>query len=83
MHAQGVHEAIAILRSQLVPGDVALIKGYEDQGLSRIILALQGYPVSCSVTWCTTLHEQFCDDCPFLYQGNRGKGRTCASPATR
>jgi UDP-N-acetylmuramyl pentapeptide synthase len=65
LHAQGVHDAVQLLRSELGSGDVALVKGYEDQGLKRIILALQGHPVRCTVSWCT-IREQFCDDCPLL-----------------
>jgi hypothetical protein len=67
-HARDVQTAIAHLRAELRDGDVALLKGYEDQGLSRIALALQGRAVGCAVTWCT-LHQQACHDCPLLGVG--------------
>jgi UDP-N-acetylmuramoyl-tripeptide--D-alanyl-D-alanine ligase len=64
----GVHEAIALLQAELGPGDVVLVKGYEDQGLTRIILALQGQTVRCALTWCGIRHQR-CDDCPYLASG--------------
>jgi len=60
-----VQEASDFLASELKEGDVALIKGYEDQGLRRICLFLQGKTINCKVNWCL-LHEQSCDDCPLL-----------------
>lgn len=63
--APDVHAAIAHLRDWLRAGDVVLLKGFEDEGLSRIALALSGRTVRCTVARCE-LHEQFCEDCRLL-----------------
>lgn len=63
-----VQEAIAVLREELRPGDVALVKGRQAQRMTRIILALSGRTVRCAVDPCR-LHLQFCDDCPLLEAG--------------
>ena len=65
LEAEGVHEAIALLRGELRVGDVVLLKGFEDERLSRIALALSGTNVQCRRSSCTA-YLQFCDDCPLL-----------------
>ncbi len=64
-YVKTVHEAIDVLRDQVGPGDVLLVKGRETQRLARIILALVGRPVRCQVEQCR-LHFVFCDHCPLL-----------------
>jgi hypothetical protein len=66
-HVRTVHEAIAVLQRDLRPGDVVLVKGQEQQRLTRIILALAGQTVRCNITACH-LHLVFCDRCPMLDQ---------------
>lgn len=60
-----VASALALLRPVLGEGDVVLIKGYEDQGLARVALALEGREVGCGVRWCVLRHQR-CDDCRYL-----------------
>lgn len=60
-----VTSAIRLLRAQIASGDVVLVKGYEDQGLARVALALEGRAVRCAVDWCVIRHQR-CDDCPHL-----------------
>lgn len=60
-----VAAAIHLLREGVGEGDVVLIKGYEDQGLARVALALQGRVVRCGVEWCVIRHQR-CGDCPYL-----------------
>jgi UDP-N-acetylmuramoyl-tripeptide--D-alanyl-D-alanine ligase len=64
-HAADIGAATAALRGELRDGDVALLKGCEDQGLTRIALALAGRAVRCPVTWCA-VRLQTCTDCPLL-----------------
>lgn len=58
-------EAAAYLAPRLGPGDVVLVKGRETQRLSRVILALEGRQVGCTVASCR-MHLTFCDRCPLL-----------------
>jgi UDP-N-acetylmuramoyl-tripeptide--D-alanyl-D-alanine ligase len=60
-----VAAATTRLRRALRRGDVALLKGTDDDALTRIALALQGRAVRCAVRRCD-LHDLFCDDCPLL-----------------
>jgi UDP-N-acetylmuramyl pentapeptide synthase len=62
-----IHEAIAVLREELCPDDLVLVKGRTVQRMTRIILALSGRTVRCALDACR-LHLQFCDDCPLLEQ---------------
>jgi UDP-N-acetylmuramyl pentapeptide synthase len=64
-HVRTVHEAIAVLQRELCPGDVVLVKGQEQQRLTRIILALAGQEVHCNIKACH-LHLVFCERCPLL-----------------
>jgi hypothetical protein len=57
--------AVRLLREAVGSGDVVLIKGYEDQGLARVALALEGREVRCGVEWCVIRHQR-CGDCPYL-----------------
>lgn len=65
LHAANVHAAIKILRGTLAAGDVVLLKGQEDQRLSRIALGLERDDVRCALATCRA-YLQFCDDCPLL-----------------
>lgn len=58
-------EAAAFVAPRLGPGDVVLVKGRETQRLTRVVLALQGRRVGCTVE-CCRMHLTFCDDCPLL-----------------
>lgn len=64
-YAAHLPEALQLLRAELRPGDVVLLKGQGQQHLSRLMLALQGREVRCLVDACR-LHLQFCFDCPYL-----------------
>jgi UDP-N-acetylmuramoyl-tripeptide--D-alanyl-D-alanine ligase len=57
-----------ILRDELGPGDVVLIKGRSDQRLDRITLILQGRTVGCRIPSCRA-REPVCHDCPALEEG--------------
>jgi UDP-N-acetylmuramoyl-tripeptide--D-alanyl-D-alanine ligase len=58
---------IDLLRAELGPGDVVLIKGRHDQRLDRITLALTGREVRCWIRRCRMRGVQ-CDTCPLLLQ---------------
>lgn len=60
-----VHEAIQVLKNVLQPGDTVLLKGWEDLGLRRIMLALRGHTITCQLAFCP-FHQQFCEECRFL-----------------
>lgn len=62
--AADVHAAAEVLRDALGPGDVVLLKGYEDQRLMRIALLLEGEAVRCTREICT-MYLKHCADCPF------------------
>lgn len=56
-----------MLRHDLGPGDVVLIKGREKQRLDRISLALAGRHVQCELKWCNA--KVRCETCPMLERG--------------
>ena len=61
--AVSIDGAVELLRSDLGPGDVVLIKGIGGQKLSRIALRLAGDPVDCPLTHCK-LENMVCRECP-------------------
>lgn len=63
--ASSVVEAAALLREQLRPGDVVLIKGRGEQKLARIALMLTGRDVRCRRAFCTYDNVR-CEACPQL-----------------
>jgi UDP-N-acetylmuramoyl-tripeptide--D-alanyl-D-alanine ligase len=65
MEADNVHQAIAVLRREVQGGDAILLKGQENDRLSRIALALAGSQVRCTRSTCT-MYLQVCDECPLL-----------------
>lgn len=69
-------EAAIHLASRLRAGDVVLVKGRETQRLTRVILALSGRSVGCTVESCR-MHLTFCDRCPLLSDG-RAQGLVAA-----
>lgn len=62
-----VHDAIALLRGLLEPGDVVLLKGRDTQHLERIWLALEGRTIGCRLVYCDSRTR--CDRCPMLERG--------------
>lgn len=64
-----VHEATAILRSELRSDDVLLLKGHFIDKLSRIVLMLQGVDVRCGMTLCKIRGSHWCDRCPGVFNG--------------
>ena len=58
-------DAIDILRDELGPGDVVLLKGRGEQRLIRVGLGLAGRTVRCRRETCR-LPNDFCDACPLL-----------------
>jgi UDP-N-acetylmuramyl pentapeptide synthase len=62
---QDVLGAAEVVRAELGPGDVVLIKGRDTQRLDRIGLALAGRRVRCTLEFCD-LSEFRCDRCPLL-----------------
>lgn len=66
-----VRHAAEILRQELQPGDVVLIKGRHVQHLERITLHLTGRPVQCDIEYCQA--RRSCEDCPMLERGWRGQ----------
>ncbi len=65
LEADDVQHAIELLAREVRAGDVILLKGQENDRLSRIALALAGAKVKCSRSTCTA-YLQFCDECPLL-----------------
>lgn len=62
----GVHDAVAILRRELRPGDAVLVKADQTLRPERIVLALQGRTVRCAVRACTVRAFVRCAACPLL-----------------
>jgi UDP-N-acetylmuramoyl-tripeptide--D-alanyl-D-alanine ligase len=60
--------AVEILRQQLQPGDVVLLKGRYEQHLERIALSLMGRNVQCDIKLCR-IKRSVCADCPMLERG--------------
>ncbi len=72
VHARdGVLGIAELLRSELGPGDVVLVKGRYDEHLGRVALALAGRDVRCDVRVCDA-RVILCDRCPMLERGWRG-----------
>lgn len=69
--ASSVVEAAALLREQLRPGDVVLIKGRGEQKLARIALMLAGRDVRCRRAFCT-YDNVLCAVCPQLSDARGG-----------
>jgi UDP-N-acetylmuramoyl-tripeptide--D-alanyl-D-alanine ligase len=63
-----VHAAVELLRGELGPGDVVLLKGRWGQRLERVALALAGRRVTCDITACS-LRGRRCARCPMLGRG--------------
>jgi UDP-N-acetylmuramyl pentapeptide synthase len=61
-------KAIELLRKDLRPGDVVLIKGRDTQRLDRVTLALIGKKVCCDIDFCDTRAVR-CSTCPVLERG--------------
>jgi UDP-N-acetylmuramoyl-tripeptide--D-alanyl-D-alanine ligase len=61
-------KAVEILKPELRPGDVVLVKGRGDQSLERIGLALEGRAVRCALIKCQ-LHMTRCESCSMLEAG--------------
>ena len=59
--------AIELVRENLQPGDVILVKGRDTQKLERVSLGLLGHTVRCDVRACDALTR--CDACPMLDRG--------------
>ena len=67
----GSTRAIGLLRQNLRPGDVVLIKGRLSQKLSRIALTLEGREVGCTLTACHRCGT-VCEECPMIECGWKG-----------
>lgn len=65
LDASGCLPAVDYLRRELRGGDVVLIKGRDQQKLSRIALALEGRKVGCAVGLCR-YRAMRCETCPLL-----------------
>jgi UDP-N-acetylmuramoyl-tripeptide--D-alanyl-D-alanine ligase len=65
---RSVLKAIEVLRHDLEPGDVILIKGRDTQRLDRIALALSGRKVRCDIAFCNAMPVR-CHRCPMLESG--------------
>jgi UDP-N-acetylmuramoyl-tripeptide--D-alanyl-D-alanine ligase len=63
-----VQWATDLLRRELMPGDVILIKGRWGQRLDRVALALAGRHVVCDITSCSVRWTR-CERCPMLERG--------------
>ncbi|MCX7016435.1 MAG: Mur ligase family protein [Candidatus Sumerlaeota bacterium] len=60
--------AADLLREDLKPGDVALIKGRSSQRLRRVVRMVLGAPVRCDVAECAYPRTR-CEECPMLERG--------------
>jgi UDP-N-acetylmuramyl pentapeptide synthase len=58
-----------LLKAELGPGDVVLVKGRGSQRMERITLALQGRTVGCGLDECRVAAKWRCERCPVLEQG--------------
>jgi UDP-N-acetylmuramyl pentapeptide synthase len=68
---RSVLKAVELLRNDLCPGDVVLIKGRDTQRLDRISLALIGKKARCDIDFCDTRAVR-CETCPMLERGYEG-----------
>jgi UDP-N-acetylmuramoyl-tripeptide--D-alanyl-D-alanine ligase len=66
-----VLRAAEVVRADLGPGDVVLIKGRDTQRLDRVVLALAGRRVGCTIKFCDVVRTR-CDECPMLERGWNG-----------
>lgn len=69
---RSVLKAIELLRKDLCPGDVVLIKGRDTQRLDRITLSLIGRKVCCDIDFCDTRAAR-CETCSMLGRGYDAK----------
>ena len=69
---RSVLKAVELLREDLRPGDVVLIKGRDTQRLDRITLSLIGRKVCCDIDFCDTRAVR-CETCPVLERGLEGQ----------
>jgi len=61
-----VEEAARVLRDELRPGDVLLLKGHFTDHLSRVVMALQGLDVRCRLQSCKIRSSDWCNVCSFV-----------------
>jgi UDP-N-acetylmuramoyl-tripeptide--D-alanyl-D-alanine ligase len=76
-------QAAELLRQELRPGDVVLIKGRGNQRLERVALALQGRPVRCGLSLCPLAVNTRCANCRHLERGWGQSALAGAAPAAR
>lgn len=62
-----VERAAELLRAELEPGDVVLLKGRDTQRLERVFATLTGGPVACRIPHCAA--KLRCEACPMLHAG--------------
>jgi UDP-N-acetylmuramoyl-tripeptide--D-alanyl-D-alanine ligase len=81
---KSVRDAIDVVRADLSPGDVVLIKGRGTQRLERIALALQDRTVGCDIPFCSAVDIR-CERCPMLESGwpDRESAAMVCAPALR
>ncbi len=60
-------KAAELLRQEIGPGDVVLIKGRGTQRLDRVALSLMGKTVRCRINYCNVKGR--CEHCPMLERG--------------
>jgi UDP-N-acetylmuramoyl-tripeptide--D-alanyl-D-alanine ligase len=70
---RSVLRAAEIVREELGPGDVVLIKGRNNQRFERVALALQGRRVVCDIPVCRAVPRLRCASCPMLERGWVGR----------
>ena len=70
---RSVLRAAEIVREELGPGDVVLIKGRNNQRFERVALALQGRRVVCDIPVCRAVPRLRCASCPMLERGWAGR----------
>jgi len=66
-----VLKAAEVLKGDLGPGDVVLIKGRDNQRLDRVWLTLAGRSVRCDIDDCDS-RGVICESCPMLERGWEG-----------
>ena len=64
-------KAAEVLRDELGPGDVVLIKGRDNQKVERVAHSLMGRSVRCDIDFCDA--KVVCAECPMLERGWKGK----------
>jgi UDP-N-acetylmuramoyl-tripeptide--D-alanyl-D-alanine ligase len=63
-----IEDGLKVLREIRQSGDTLLVKGASTQRLQRIVLALQGREVACTVKYCA-VKVRGCESCPLLTAG--------------